>query len=81
MRKIALAAAALILAGCTTNPSTARQALARHGYTDIEITGFAWNACYMPMTQTGFRATSPAGVRVDGVACESVDGSFDVRIR
>lgn len=79
MYRYVVIAAALALAGCT-NSTAAEKALLDHGYTDIETTGFRWNACYMPMTSTGFRAKNSQGRVVQGVACEGMDGAFEIRL-
>ena len=58
------------IVGCT-KPDDARRVLAAHGYTDISITGYRWFSCSKDDTyHTGFVATSPAGIRVEGCVCD-----------
>ncbi len=69
MKKIALIAALVALAGCTDEPK-ARRALESNGYTDIKITGYDPFGCDTHDTfATGFQARSPNGQFVEGVVC------------
>jgi len=62
----------LAFAGCT-DTSLALRVLHDQGYTDVEITGYALFMCGEDdYYSTGFRATSPAGVRVEGAVCNAL---------
>ena len=56
------------LVGCT-NEGRARLVLENEGYTDIEFTGYNYMTCSEYRLRTGFRATNPAGRRVEGTVC------------
>jgi hypothetical protein len=61
--------AAMILCGCTSS-TDATKALKGAGYTDINITGYAWFECGKDDTfATGFTATGPTGEHVEGAVC------------
>lgn len=54
---------------CTKPDETVRQ-LTQMGYTEIQTTGYDFFGCSEDDSfSTGFEATSPAGVRVEGVYC------------
>ena len=59
------------IVGCT-RPDSARELLTKEGYTDIEITGYAWFACSEDdKFQTGFRARKNGQV-IEGAICEGL---------
>jgi len=67
--KFAILIAAVLLAGCTQT-DRASAALADAGYTDIQITGYAFFACAEKDTfSTGFTAKGPSGRKVSGAVC------------
>lgn len=69
MRYIALIAFATLLAGCSDDDG-ARRTLVAMGYSDVQVTGFAWWGCGKDdSVHTGFTARSPTGVKVSGVVC------------
>lgn len=69
MKKILIAIVALLAVGCT-DPSGATRILEANGFTDIQLTGYAWLSCSDKDTyQTGFIAKGPTGVRVEGAVC------------
>jgi hypothetical protein len=71
MRKLLLVAGCLALAACFTDPQDARRVLEDQGYTDVQITGYAFAACGEHDTySTGFTATSPNGRRIGGTVCK-----------
>ena len=57
--------------GCS-NPSGATKTLQQNGYTNIRITGHAFFCCGEDYVSTGFIATSPSGVQVEGCVCEDL---------
>lgn len=67
--RCAIAAAVLLLAGCTQS-SRAREALEAQGFRDVQITGYRWFGCSKDDTfHTGFTAKAPTGKQVGGVVC------------
>lgn len=64
-------AIAIALLFSCTSPDRARSALFNEGFTNVELTGYAWTKCAdQDSTCTGFIATSPAGHTVRGaVGC------------
>lgn len=54
-----------------TNEDDSRDTLEAQGYTNIELTGYAWNRCAeSDSTCTGFVAVGPTGLTVRGaVGC------------
>lgn len=74
MKKSMIAALLLLaLAGVAcTDSNKATRVLSDQGYTNIQITGYAFLGCSEDDTfSTGFTATSPAGKQVSGVVCSS----------
>jgi len=72
MRAIAVLAGMLLLAGCT-DPHNATRLLRAQGFTDIQITGYAWFACSDDdFVQTGFRARTVTGESVSGAVCSGL---------
>lgn len=67
------------LVGCSDEVAS-RETLRKSGFTDIEITGYKWNACGEDDTySTGFIATNPTGQRVSGVVCCGIMKACTVR--
>ncbi|HET8687295.1 MAG TPA: hypothetical protein VFM18_11625 [Methanosarcina sp.] len=59
----------LACGGCTNSQKTIRT-LEDQGYTNVETTGYAFFGCPEDDTfHTAFKATSPNGHKVSGVAC------------
>lgn len=55
--------------GCTASDRT-KETLEKHGFTDIEVGGWAPFACGQDdVYKTKFEATNPSGQRIDGVVC------------
>ena len=72
MKKLLIAIAFVSLFGCT-DPRGATETLRGQGFKDIRITGYAWFAGSQDdIYQTGFEATSPAGVQVKGAVCRGL---------
>jgi len=70
---------AFALAGCTQT-DRATMALTDAGFTNIEITGYAFLACAEHDTfSTGFRAKGPTGKTVSGAVCSGVFKSQTIR--
>ena len=71
MKKFMLIIVVVFMVGCT-RPESARELLQREGYTNIEITGYAWFACGKDdWSQTGFRAKKN-GITIEGAICEGL---------
>lgn len=68
--RLALIISAVLLAGCTDRHGT-EAALEQEGYRQIEITGYRIFGCDNDTFHTGFRAVTPHGETVEGVACVS----------
>lgn len=69
MKRLFLIAALAALAACT-DPTTATRVLEDNGYTNVQMTGYAWMACSKDDTfHTGFIAKSPNGRTVSGAVC------------
>jgi len=65
----ALMTAYLALWGCAAEEASAR-ALRAHGFTHIELDGYAWTGCSdSDIYSTSFTATNPQGEVVSGVVC------------
>lgn len=61
-----------ILAGCT-DEKNAYRVLTANGFTDIQMTGYAWLACSDKDTfSTGFTAKGPTGIPVKGAVCSGM---------
>jgi hypothetical protein len=61
--------AAVVLSGCTDNSAAIRTVKA-HGFTNVEITGWAPLSCGDDDTsKTGFRARNRDGQMVEGAVC------------
>lgn len=72
-------AAILFMSGCTA-PDKATQVLRDQGYTNIEITGYAWFMCGdKDKFSTGFRATAPTGATVEGAVCSGWFKGYTIR--
>lgn len=79
MKKIILAAIALILVSCT-DESGARQALQAQGFNNITFTGYNVFGCGQDDTfHTGFTATNANGMVVSGTVCSGVLKGATVR--
>lgn len=60
---------AALVAGCT-NPSAAKHALSKAGYTEIQTGDYDWFACgSSDFYSTKFTAKNPIGQSVNGVVC------------
>ena len=71
MKRIIIALSAVLLSACTDS-DVARKSLAGAGYTDIEITGYAFFGCSEDDTiHTGFKAKGLNGQPVEGVVCSA----------
>lgn len=74
-----LAAACLLLAGCS-DEQTARRVLAANGLHDIRITGYRWLGCAKDEAySTGFSATTTGGETITGVVCSGWGKGATVR--
>lgn len=73
MKKILIIATAIILfTGCTSS-SDANRALKSQGYTNIQITGYNMFSCGEDdFYSTGFIATNPQGLSVNGTVCSGL---------
>lgn len=72
MQKLIVIVMVLFLTACT-NSSDAEKALHGAGYKDIQITGYSWFSCSKDDTySTGFTATGPTGVKVQGTVCSGM---------
>lgn len=71
-KTLALLALAACLAGCTEPKHTA-EILAINGYTNVQITGYAWFACSKDdWYHTGFTALGPTGLPIKGCVCSGL---------
>ncbi len=78
--KRTLALLLLLATACTDEPR-AQRVLEESGYTDVQITGYAWTACSdHDDYKTGFRAKGPTGKQVAGAVCCGVMKNCTVRI-
>ena len=69
MGLIAAVLSVVILSGCT-DEKNAQRVLTANGFTDIQMTGYAWLACSEKDTfATGFTAKGPTGIPVKGAVC------------
>ena len=69
-KMIAAVCISLMTAGCMQSPDSATRVLQDQGYKNIEITGYRFYGCSDDDNfHTGFKAVTPAGVTVTGVAC------------
>lgn len=69
IKKFLLTLVAVALVGCTDS-DVAHKSLAGAGYTDIEITGYAFFGCSDDDAfRTGFNAKGLNGQPVEGVVC------------
>lgn len=71
MKKVlALAATALLLAGCTDTSDKNVRLLESMGMTNVQLGGYAWFSCSEDDTfSTGFTATGVNGEQVTGALC------------
>lgn len=70
---------ALLLISCTDEPRASR-VLEEAGYTDIQITGYAWFGCSDGDDyRTGFSAKGPTGKRTTGAVCCGVVKDCTIR--
>lgn len=61
-----------ILTGCT-DEKNAYRVLSANGFTDIQMTGYAWLSCSDKDTfSTGFTAKGPTGIPVKGAVCSGM---------
>jgi hypothetical protein len=69
--RITFLAFAIFLTGCgaLTEPEKTKEILEAQGYSHVEITGYRWVTCGEDTFATGFRAISPAGIKVSGAVC------------
>jgi hypothetical protein len=70
MKKLFVAAiAVLAVTGCT-RPGLAERVLTEQGYTNVDAGGYGFFSCSEDdVFKTNFEATSPAGKRVKGTVC------------
>jgi hypothetical protein len=69
MKRLLMIAACISLGACTQG-DRATQALADAGYTNIQISGYAWFSCSEKDTfATAFEARGPSGRPVSGAVC------------
>lgn len=72
IKSIFLSVIFTFLCACT-NSHDAVKALTAIGFTNIEMTGFAWFACSgEDWYSTGFSATNPQGLTVEGAVCSGL---------
>ena len=70
---------AFVLHGCT-DPDKARSVLKAQGYSEIEITGYNFLECSEDdIYRTGFTATAPNGIKVQGTVCGGILKGSTVR--
>lgn len=74
MKRLIIAAAALLALGACTDPEKATRALDNLGMTDIEVTGYRYFGCdnsenSSDTFHTGFTAKNAKGKPVSGVVC------------
>lgn len=75
----ALALLALLTIGCT-DESGSRRALENQGFSDIQLTGYAWWGCGdSDSFRTNFTAKNPTGRQVSGVVCCGMMKSCTIR--
>jgi hypothetical protein len=74
MKKLLIiAAAALALTGCFSDPNEATRVLTEAGYTQIQITGYQYTGCGKEDNiHTGFVALGPTHHKVSGVVCSDI---------
>ena len=72
--------AALMLASCGVNPSTATRALEAQGMTDVQIEGFSWLGCGREDSlASNFIAKGANGATVTGQVCQGLFKGTTVR--
>ncbi len=75
-----LLGAALLLASCGVNPTTATRALEAQGLTNIQIEGYSWLGCGKEDTfASNFSATGVNGAAVTGQVCQGLFKGTTVR--
>ena len=79
IKLITLAAAVVLMTGCTDNEG-AERVLRQNGYTDISITGYKPFTCSKDdVFSTGFSAKAPGGQTVTGSVCTGLFKSHTIR--
>lgn len=72
--------AALMLASCGVNPSTATRALEAQGMTDVQIEGYSWLGCGKEYSfASNFSAKGANGATVTGQVCHGFFKGITVR--
>ena len=80
-RSSILLGAALLLASCGVNPSTATRALEAQGFSEITIDGFAWIGCGREDTfASNFSAKGANGAVVTGQVCQGLFKGTTIRL-
>lgn len=84
MKSITLIASVLVsvalLASSCTAPNRASRVLVENGYSDIQLTGFAWFGCgENDLFSDGFIAKSSNGSTVRGVVCSGFPKGSTIR--
>lgn len=70
MKRIIVALALVAALGACSDKKTAQRALEQQGYTNITLFGWTMFGCGNDDEfTTEFKATSPAGIAVEGVVC------------
>ena len=69
IKNILVVLALFLVCSCTDETET-RKVLIAHGFTNIVITGYEFFSCGKDdFSHTGFSATGPTGVQINGVVC------------
>lgn len=72
---------ALIAAGVAcTDEEGATRVLKQQGYTEVRMTGYKAGLC-SDTYASGFEATSPNGMRVEGAVCSGVLKGYMIRFK
>lgn len=79
-RSSILLGAALLIASCGVNPTTATRALEAQGLTNVRIEGYSWLGCGKEDTfASNFSATGVSGAAVTGQVCQGLFKGTTVR--
>ena len=76
-----LLGAALLLASCGVNPSTATRALEAQGLTNVRIEGYSWLGCGKEDSfASNFSAKGANGAVVTGQVCQGLFKGTTIRL-